>query len=152
MARVRNLCRSANRCPTRPATRMLGGARRPPPPNYLALACRALEEVIRIDKRLLPYMEEQKRMLENYLWAQKCEAAMHKVYGPPDPSAPKPQHFATSPINIPQLLRDQYALAKTRALLDLLKSKTGEGRACCPQRAGPKPPLPTEDSQLAKKQ
>jgi len=128
MARVRNLCRSANRCPTRPATRMLGGARRPPPPNYLALACRALEEVIRIDKRLLPYMEEQKRMLENYLWAQKCEAAMHKVYGPPDPSSPKPQLFAPAPINIPQLLRDERSFAKTRTLVHILKSRIGKCR------------------------
>ena len=131
---------------------MLGGARRPPPPNYLSLACRALAEVIRIDKRLRPHMEEQQRMVENYFWAQEREAAILKVYGPPDPASPKPQLFAPPPVDIPQLLRDEYALAKTRALLDLLKSKIGEGRACCPQRAGPKSPLPAEDSQLEKKQ
>jgi len=124
----KHLNRSLNRCILRPATRMLGGARRPPPPNYLALACRAIEEVIRIDKRLLPFMAEQREILERRLFGQEIEAALLRVYGPPDPAAPKPRSFVPPPVDIPQLLRDEYALAKTGVLLDLLKSKIGTNR------------------------
>jgi len=122
------LNRSLTRCVLRHTTRMLGGARRPPPPDYLALACRALNEVIRIDQRLLPFMAEQREMLERWILDQEIEASLRKVYGPPDPSSPRPQHFALSPIDTPQLLKDERALAKTQALVALLQAKLGQNR------------------------
>ena len=77
----RSLNRSLTRSLSRHTTVMLGGARRPPPPNYIAIACRAVSELIRIDKRLRPYMEEQRRILEDYRLRQEFEAALRKVYG-----------------------------------------------------------------------
>jgi hypothetical protein len=70
---------------------MVGGARRPPPPNYLAIACRLFKQVIKIDKRLRPYMEEQRRLLEQMDWEREVEAMLRKVYGDanlPGPSLP----------------------------------------------------------------
>jgi hypothetical protein len=131
----RSLNRHRNCRPTRHTTRMLNGVRRPPPPNYLALACRALEEVIRIDKRLLPYMAEQKQLLEQWLFRQEVEAALQKVYGqatcqnPPEQSV---THWcATSSASVNrkrarQILKEEVALAKTHALVALLESKTGK--------------------------
>ena len=98
--------RSLSRRLQRYTTRMLDGARRPSPPDYLRLAGRALAEVLRIDQRLLPYMAEQKRMLENYLWMQQWEAALRRVYGPPDPAVPNPSCFTPAPVDIPQLEKD----------------------------------------------
>ena len=107
-------------------TRMLGGARRPPPTDWLRLACRALEEVIRIDNRLRPYMAEQNRMLDNYWRSREAEAALRKVYGPPDPADPSPKCFAPPPIDIPQLLKDERANVKTQNLIALLQAKLPE--------------------------
>ena len=128
MARLRNLLHSTGRCPTRPTTRMLNGARRPPPPNYLAMACRALEEVIRIDKRLLPYMVEQKQMLKRWLLDKEIEASLRKVYGPPDPAHVKPSLNMSPVPSAAQFLKEEQALAKTRALVDVLNSKIGKIR------------------------
>jgi len=61
---------------------MLGGVSRPPPPNYLAIACRALEGVIRLDKRLRPFMQEQARLAQDYQWHREAKAAVARVYGP----------------------------------------------------------------------
>jgi hypothetical protein len=102
---------------------MLGGARRPPPPNYLAIACSALREVIRIDKRLLPYMAEQKQMLERWLLDKEIEASLRKVYGPPDPAHVKPSVNMSPAPSAAQFLKEEQALAKTRAVVDLLKGK-----------------------------
>ena len=78
---LRHLNRHRNRGILRHATRMLGGAHRPRPPNYLALASRAIAEVIKLDKRLRPFMLEQRRMLEQWRLDQEIEAALRKVYG-----------------------------------------------------------------------
>jgi len=72
---------SLNRSLSRHTTVMLDGARRQPRPNYIAIACRAISELIRIDKRLGPFMEEQRRILERELRRQEFEAALRKVYG-----------------------------------------------------------------------
>src|ERR1035438_3606385 len=82
MARIRNLYRPTGRCTMRRTTRMLAAAHRPAPPDYLALACRALSEVMRIDKRLRPYMEEQKQMMERRLFEREIDDALRKIYGP----------------------------------------------------------------------
>jgi hypothetical protein len=82
---------------------MLGGARRPRPPNYLAMACRVLNQYLRLANRMAkedPHifgpcshhyyldtleMEQQER---------ETEAALRRVYGPPAPG--QPQHVSTS--------------------------------------------------------
>lgn len=116
------------RCLLRRTTRMLGGARRPPPPNYLALACRALEDMIRLDKSLLPFMAQQKRIVEESLWKQQCEVAIRNVYGPPDPAAPRPQYPVPSPLDIPQVLRGEQALARAQATVALLRAALAPAR------------------------
>jgi hypothetical protein len=60
---------------------MLGGAHRPRPVNQLDLACRLLNQVIRIDKRLRPSMQEQERRYKQWLWEQSWEPLLRKVYG-----------------------------------------------------------------------
>jgi hypothetical protein len=74
---------------------MLGGARRP---NYLAIACRALTEYLRIAKRMAkrdPHLFGP-RAREYYLdtlrlerQEQECQVALDEVYGPPSPDQPK---------------------------------------------------------------
>ena len=103
---------------------MLGGARRPPSTNWLSLACQALAEVIRIDERLRPYIAEQKRMLDQYLWMQECEAAIRKAYGPVPPDAPpRPRIFTGSPASPAEVLKQEKALAKSQLLIDRLNAK-----------------------------
>jgi len=128
MTRVRDLSRGAFRCTVRHTTRRLEGARRPPPPNYFSLACHAIEEVIRIDKRLRPFMDEQKRIVEEYMWMQPWEEAIREVYGAPDPAAPKPQHSVPAAVDIRQLRKDEQALAKTQALVADLRAKLTRNR------------------------
>lgn len=60
---------------------MLGGTHRPRPVNQLDLACRLLNQVIRIDKRLRPFMQEQERLYKQWLWVQSWEPLFRKVYG-----------------------------------------------------------------------
>jgi hypothetical protein len=61
---------------------MLGGAHRPRPVNYLALACRYIKEAMRIADRLRPYMAEQARLAAQMAREQELKAALDKVYGP----------------------------------------------------------------------
>jgi hypothetical protein len=63
------------------ATRMLGGVHRPPPPNYLAIACRLFNQAIKIRKRLWPYMEEQRQLLERLNFERDVTAMLREVYG-----------------------------------------------------------------------
>lgn len=58
---------------------MLGGARRPRPKNDLAVICRALNLLIKPDKSLYPYLEEQQRNLEDWLHMQKFYRALGVV-------------------------------------------------------------------------
>ena len=78
---IRHLNRHRHRGTLRHTTRMLGGAHRPRPPNYLALASSAIAEVIKLDKRLRPFMLEQRQRLEQWRLNQEIEAALRKVYG-----------------------------------------------------------------------
>jgi len=61
---------------------MLCGFRRPRPPDYLAMACRALKLVLKIDEDLRPFMQEQVRLLEQDVFNQQVQAALRHVYGP----------------------------------------------------------------------
>src|SRR4029450_11671168 len=90
---IRWLGRSLGRRCDRYSTTMLGGARRRHP-NYLAMACSAINQVLRIHRRLakqdphifgprahgyyLDTLAEERRLRE-------AEAALCKVYGPPKP-------------------------------------------------------------------
>ncbi len=113
-------------------SRMLGGARRPREPDYLALACRAFEEVIRIDQRLRPYMEEEQRLLNEYIEDEKRAVALRNVYGDTPAIEALRQRRAESRClvgpktfrkQMAQLRKDERALAKTRLLIDTLKAK-----------------------------
>jgi hypothetical protein len=84
MTRIQNSSRHRDRVLLRHTIRMLGGVHRPPPPNYLAIACRALEQVIKIDKRLRPYMQEQIRLEKERVFREPIKAALDRVYGPDD--------------------------------------------------------------------
>jgi hypothetical protein len=118
------LMRNLNRRLARHSTRMLGGARRPRQPNYLLLACRALSELIKIDARLRPFMEEQQRMLEQDAWNQECEAALRKVYGPPKADAPPPlSAFFTSVPTPAQIRLQERALAKSQFVLACIQAQ-----------------------------
>jgi hypothetical protein len=106
---------------------MLGGARRPPPPDYLALFCRALTEVLRIDKRLRPFMAEQGELLERLRRDQEVRAALDKIYGKDDADAvpARPIKDMSLSLNQSQLLKEELALAKTHLLLESLRTKLG---------------------------
>ena len=90
MTSIRKLNRRPARSLTRYASRMLGGVRRPPQPNYLAMACRALRRVIQIDNHLRPFMREQARLVEERLFHQELELALRRVYGPGPAASPRP--------------------------------------------------------------
>jgi hypothetical protein len=90
----RKLNRRLNRRCTRYATKMLNGARRP---NYLALACSAINQALRIRARLA---KEDPHIFgphshQYYLDTLRMEReeqereALRKVYGPPKPGEPK---------------------------------------------------------------
>jgi hypothetical protein len=122
--------RNLNRNLSRHTTRMLSGARRPSPPNYLSLLCRALEEVLGIDKRLLPFMAEQRDMLERWQRDQEVQAALNKVYGEDGVNASprQPFTFTNLPMTESQLSKQELALAKSRAVLDRLRAKLARNR------------------------
>jgi hypothetical protein len=105
---------------------MLGGTRRPARPDYIALACRALNEVLRIDKRLLPFMVEQREALERGLRHQESQAALLTVYGG-TPMEPLPSQSCLPPLRKldSMLFNQELALAKSRALLARLRKNLG---------------------------
>src|SRR4051794_35681196 len=87
-------CSLGRRC-WRYGTKMLHGARRP---NYLALACRALNQFLRLQARLAkaePHIfgPHSRRYfldtLEMEREQKEREAALHTVYGPPKPGQPE---------------------------------------------------------------
>jgi len=122
--RTRNLThRVPMRALTRCCTRRLPGAPRRRSPNYQALVCRALNEVIRLDNRLRPYMQERAREEEQNAWRREVEATLERIYGPAASSTATtaPQ---TPPMSVKeqmQLLRDEQALLKTKLLLANLR-------------------------------
>jgi hypothetical protein len=104
---------------------MLCGAHRRPPPNYLSLACRALEEVIRIDNRLRPFLAQQREAVEQWLRDQEIEAAVRKVYGDAGADTP-PSRLSRFAYVLPteaELLKEAAALEKTRQVLNQLQAK-----------------------------
>jgi hypothetical protein len=96
---IHKVSQSLNRRGPRYATRMLAGARRPRRPNDLLLLCRILTRYLRVVRRMekrdphlfgphardyfLDTLRIERQQQEN-------EAALRKVYGPPDPSRPAP--------------------------------------------------------------
>jgi hypothetical protein len=96
---LRKTGRSVNRRCTRYATRMLGGAARP---NFLAMACSAINKALRIHARLAkedPHLfgPHSHRYfldtLEMEREEKEREAALRSVYGPPKPG--EPVHVST---------------------------------------------------------
>jgi len=77
---------------------MLCGFRRPRAPDYLAMYCRALELVLKIDEDLRPFMQEQVRLLEQDALNRQGQAALRHVYGP-DWDAQKPPIPAAESVN-----------------------------------------------------
>ncbi len=97
----RSLNHSLNRCLDRGCSRwstsMLGGARRPPRPNGLKLACRLLTHNLRLPNRMGkddPHLfgpPAQRYFLDTLQLErheQDVEAAIRKVYGSPTPGEP----------------------------------------------------------------
>lgn len=91
---MRSRLRRRNRRLDRYASRMLGGARRSPPPNYLAIASQALLEAIRIRKRAALDFQADRELLAEYereLWVEReLRPLLDRVYGSeqPDQSVP----------------------------------------------------------------
>jgi hypothetical protein len=99
---IRKLDRRLDRHCNRYAGRMCSGARRPRRPDYLAIACRLLNQSLRIAKRMAkedphifgPRSREYFRdTLKLERQEQEMEAAVRKVYGPPVPG--QPEHVST---------------------------------------------------------
>lgn len=110
------------------ASRMLHGARRKRPLNYLAFACQAIDEAIRLSRRLQPFLADQARRAEQDRWMERWEPILRKVYGPPDPAAPPPPPPFPPPIDIPQLRKDERALIRTHSLISHLTDKLAQNR------------------------
>ena len=121
----RYLNRRTRRRSVRYASRMLDGARRPPLTNYLALACRAIEEVFRIGKRLRPFMDEQAEILKESIRQKEIQAALRKVYGddPVDFTPPPSRCVLTPPPTQAQILKQELSLARSRRVVALLRDK-----------------------------
>jgi hypothetical protein len=84
---LRSLNHRTSRQLSRYATRMLGGACRP---DWLAIGCRLIGLILKIDDDLRPYMQEQIRLQEQRQFDQRLQAAIQRVYGLPS-SDPNPQ-------------------------------------------------------------
>src|SRR4051812_42745262 len=91
---IRNPPLSHNRHCTRYGTKMLGGSRRP---DFLALACKAINQALRIQKRLAkehPHIygpHSRQYFLDTLQMEREREerkAALCSVYGPPKPGEP----------------------------------------------------------------
>jgi len=86
---LRKVTRRSARSVLRHTTRMLGGVRRPRPPDYLALYCRLLKRILKIDQSLRPFMQEQVQLFEKRPFEEEVQAALQRVYGsnPADPQS-----------------------------------------------------------------
>ena len=82
--------RTRNRGLNRFTTRMLGGLRRPPSPNSLAVACRCLKQVVRLHEKWARedselwgpgWIERDLRQLDRERTHREIEAALKRVYG-----------------------------------------------------------------------
>ena len=106
---IRKLGRSLGRRCSRYAGKMSPGARRPPRPDYLALACRALNELLRLQRRMAkedPHIfgpHSSQYLLDTFEMEreeQEWEAALRRAYGPPAPG--QPEHISP-PLDRPLL-------------------------------------------------
>jgi hypothetical protein len=93
--KIRRLTRRHYRTTLRYTTRMLGGVHRPRPTDYLALYCRLVKRIIKIDESLVPFMQQQVQLLEKHRFEEEIQAALQRVYGS-DPPAPQPGGEVTS--------------------------------------------------------
>ena len=89
---------SLNRRCNRYATRMLGGAHRPRRANDLLLLCRILTRYLRVVRRMEkrdPHLfgpRARDYFLDTLAMErhqQEAQAALRKIYGPPDPTQPE---------------------------------------------------------------
>jgi hypothetical protein len=124
---ARNLNRSPFRKTLRHTTRMLGGVRRPAPPNYLALACQALAEVIKIDERMRPHLDQQVENLKRWRRSVELQALLDKVYGDEgQPSSCRPLNetdYRSDREKAAERLKQETALAKSRSIIDKINAK-----------------------------
>jgi hypothetical protein len=95
VVRARSLDRGLGKRLDHYTTRMMGGLRRPPPPNYLAEACRLFSAVVRSRKRLAKLMPEyfdpdtiarrQREFIQQERdreWLETVDRALERIYGP----------------------------------------------------------------------
>ena len=86
MMRILRLNHNLDRSLNRYATRMLNGARRPPPPNYLSIACRLLRQYVRwrekTKKEWIAREREYHELIERERRDREFSAVLEKVYGP----------------------------------------------------------------------
>jgi len=115
--------RKTTRRLTHHSTRMLNGARRQPPTDWVGVACRAGEEFLRIMKRLEPFIEEQKRLRDNQQWMESWEPCLRKAYGPRKPGEPVAPVFRNTPMDPAILQKELRAQEKTKAVIARLKAK-----------------------------
>lgn len=97
---LRRLNRSLNRRLDKHATRMLGGAHRPAPPNYLRDVCSAISLLIKSHKRLakimpeyFDYVEIDRRHRELEQERQRdaiIRPALDRIYGTTDQESQSP--------------------------------------------------------------
>ena len=125
---MRSLHRRTTRRLGRHATRMLNGARRQPPTDWLGLACRAGDEFLRIMKRLEPFIEDQKRLRDNQQYMEPWELSLRKAYGPRKPGEPVAPLPASIPIDPALLRKELRAQEKTKAVIAGLKAKLARKR------------------------
>lgn len=125
---MRTSRRKTTRRPYRHTTRMLNGARRPPPTNWLGLACEALEEVLRIDNLLRPFMAAEARLLEEQKKMKSVDTVLDKIYGPRTGEDPTPRTFVPASADRAQLKKAELALKKTKIRVAKLRSKLARRR------------------------
>lgn len=88
---ARTTLRRQSRSVLRYPTRMLGGARRPAPPDEIAIVCRAMSQLIKLHERMAKLdpehfdyatIDRRARELERQReWRASVQAALQKVYG-----------------------------------------------------------------------
>ena len=93
---------------------MSPGVRRPPRPDYLAIACRAVNQLLRLRRRMAkedphifgPHSSQYfLDTLEMERKEKETAAALQRVYGPPAPG---------EPVRVSTLWTDRYGPARKR--------------------------------------
>ena len=112
----------------RNANRPSSGASRRREPDYLALACRAVKEAIRLGNSLRPFLHEKAREFQHSLQRQEIEAALRRVYGPGEDLNTPPQPVYPTAKELRDLEKRERAVAKSRLLLVSLRKKMNIGK------------------------